>query len=132
MVVSVWHDSSSVSVRTARLGDHVSCSTLIRRGLALLQAMSMQRKYVQFLSACAKTDASRYAKLLEARFGDDPVSKQTAHDALAHNVENIKKMLKAVKDVLIGCQKDMSAMQNALKAWRKDWKDDQVNAITRY
>lgn len=94
--------------------------------------MSMQRKYVQFLSACAKTDTARYAKILEARFGDDPVSQQTAYDALKHNVENIKKILKAVKDVLIGCQKDFLAMQNAHKAWRKDWKDDQVSAITRY
>ena len=91
--------------------------------------MSMQRKYVQFLCACAKTDASRYAKLLDARFGDDPLSKKTAFDALESNVANIKKMLKAVKDVLIGCQKDMTAMQAVLKTWRKDWKDDQVKRL---
>jgi hypothetical protein len=99
--------------------------TFWKMTLMLYKAMSMQRKYVLFLSACAKTDAARYAKMLQARF-DDEESRQTAQEALKNNVTNIKKMLKATKDVLVGCQKDIQAMQSYLKEWRKEWRLEEV------
>ena len=91
--------------------------------MCLYKGLAMQMKYLTFLSGCAKTDTARFAKLLTTNCG--PLGSQgfdKAIAALKENVGSIKLQLKALKDSLETCSRDISGIRSELSKWRKEWK----------
>ena len=83
--------------------------------MQMYKALMMQRRYVNFLSACAKTDQDVYIKQIEALFSIKDQEKAVA--AIEQNVGAMKLQLKGLDDILKSITKETSSVQSGLKEW---------------
>ena len=95
--------------------------------LQTYKALNKQRELIYFLSACANTDDQRFCELLKSRFGGDHTEAfKKSKLAMKSNVQNVKKMLLGVKEIMSGLAADMSMVYQELNKWRTEWRREEV------
>ena len=101
-------------------------------GSELYKVMGLQRNYVTFFCACAKTDQLHFSETIKAQFGVDPrtgeptAALKNAEDALVKNIEGFKRMKAEVGIVMQHCSKDTAAVYKELNKWLDDWRKAEV------
>lgn len=84
--------------------------------MQMYKALMMQRRYVNFLSACAKTDQDVYVKQIAELYATEE-EQGRAVAALKQNVGAMKLQLKSLDDILKSIAKETSSMQSGLTEW---------------
>ena len=96
------------------------------------KVMGLQRSYVLFFCACAKTDQLPFVEMLKAQFGVDPVSGEPTESlknacaALERNINSFKRMRDEVGGVMSHCSAEMAAVYKELNEWSKQWRTEEV------
>ena len=100
--------------------------------MQLYKVMGLQRNYVTFFCACARTDQLRFSETIKAQFGVDPITDEptaalrNAEAALVKNIEAFKQMKAEVSNVMQHCSKDTAAVYKELNKWLDDWRKTEV------
>ena len=101
-------------------------------GMQMIKAIGLQRDYILFFMACAKTDQAHFIQMLSTTFGEDPLtgtpskSLQMAIEAIEKNTSTLRMMKEQVAVVMRACSAQMSAINQEITTWRKEWRKDEV------